>query len=101
MIDVIDVINGDVFSNQTVIIEGAKIAAVVEIVDNNVYAESGIVDGIGSFLIPGFWDMHDHLIDPDTFGALNVVLPLLITNGIAGIRDLVSSSLDAILAVRD
>ena len=41
-----------------------------------------IVDGTGKFLIPGLWDMHVHINTPDVF------LPLLVANGITGVREM-------------
>ena len=47
-------------------------------------------DGRGKFLIPGLWDMHTHVagISADTAWSKNVLLPLLVANGITGIRDM-------------
>lgn len=41
-----------------------------------------IVDGTGKFLIPGLWDMHVHI------GAPEIFFPLLIANGITGVREM-------------
>lgn len=41
-----------------------------------------IVDGEGKFLIPGLWDMHAHINAPEIY------LPLLIANGITGVREM-------------
>ena len=47
-------------------------------------------DGRGKFLIPGLWDMHTHVagISADPAWSKNVLLPLLVANGITGIRDM-------------
>jgi hypothetical protein len=47
-------------------------------------------DGRGKFLIPGLWDMHTHIagISADPTWSKNVLLPLLVANGITGIRDM-------------
>jgi imidazolonepropionase-like amidohydrolase len=42
-----------------------------------------VVDGSGKFLIPGLWDMHGHLTD-----ATEDAFPLLIMNGVMGVRDM-------------
>ncbi|MDP1858850.1 MAG: amidohydrolase family protein [Gemmatimonadaceae bacterium] len=56
------------------------------------------------FVIPGLWDMHIHAYftnDTARFRGTNeVMLPLFITNGVTGVRDL-GSNLEASLAVRD
>ncbi len=47
-------------------------------------------DARGKFLIPGLWDMHTHVagISADPAWSKNVLLPLLVANGIVGIRDM-------------
>jgi imidazolonepropionase-like amidohydrolase len=47
------------------------------------------VDGSGKFLIPGLWDMHVHLVFGSWFPhGKQITLPLLIANGITGVRDM-------------
>jgi imidazolonepropionase-like amidohydrolase len=48
------------------------------------------LDARGKFLIPGLWDMHTHVagISADPAWSKNVLLPLLVANGITGIRDM-------------
>jgi hypothetical protein len=48
------------------------------------------LDARGKFLIPGLWDMHTHIagINADPAWSKNVLLPLLVANGITGIRDM-------------
>jgi imidazolonepropionase-like amidohydrolase len=41
-----------------------------------------VIDGTGKFLIPGLWDMHVHI------GAPEVFFPLLLANGVTGIREM-------------
>lgn len=47
-------------------------------------------DARGKFLIPGLWDMHTHIagINANPAWSKNVLLPLLVANGITGIRDM-------------
>jgi imidazolonepropionase-like amidohydrolase len=47
-------------------------------------------DARGKFLIPGLWDVHTHVagISADPAWSKNVLLPLLVANGITGIRDM-------------
>lgn len=47
-------------------------------------------DARGKFLIPGLWDMHTHVagISANPAWSKNVLLPLLVANGITGIRDM-------------
>src|SRR5215813_6769279 len=68
--------------NSTVVIAGGHITAVGS--SDRVSAPAGarVVDGGGKFLIPGLWDMHGHLTD-----ATEDAFPLLIMNGVTGVRD--------------
>jgi imidazolonepropionase-like amidohydrolase len=45
-----------------------------------------LIDGRGKFVIPGLWDMHVHLSY-----ATESALPLLLANGVTGVRDMGSS----------
>lgn len=46
-------------------------------------------NGAGKFLIPGLWDMHVHMVFGDWFPrGKEVTLPLLIANGVTGVRDM-------------
>lgn len=47
------------------------------------------VNGTGKYLIPGLWDMHVHMVFGDWFPhGKEITLPLLIANGITGVRDM-------------
>ena len=48
------------------------------------------LDARRKFLIPGLWDMHTHVagINADPAWSKSVLLPLLVANGITGIRDM-------------
>lgn len=48
------------------------------------------LDARRKFLIPGLWDMHTHIagINADPAWSKHVLLPLLVANGITGIRDM-------------
>ena len=52
-----------------------------------------VVSGRGQFLMPGLWDMHVHL---GGYEGARRTLPLLLANGITGVRDM-ASPLDEIL----
>jgi imidazolonepropionase-like amidohydrolase len=58
-----------------------------------------IVDGRGKFLIPGLWDMHVHLagVIADPAWSKNVLPPVLLANGITGVRDM-GGDLETLLA---
>ncbi|HXJ03909.1 MAG TPA: amidohydrolase family protein [Candidatus Acidoferrum sp.] len=85
--------------DQTVLIEGRRIAAVGPTADIKVPKTARTIDASGQFLLPGFWDMHVHLagINADPSWSKQVLLPLLLANGITGVRDM-GGDLDALLA---
>ena len=45
-----------------------------------------VIDATGKFLIPGLWDMHMHITAPQ------IVFPLLVANGITGVREMYSGT---------
>lgn len=76
--------------NQTVLIESGRITSVGESSALNVPKGARTVDGTGKFLLPGFWDMHVHIagLNADPAWSKQVLLPLLLANGITGVRDM-------------
>lgn len=108
-VSVVDVTNGTLAPNQTVVVTGPTISAVSE----STAPPTGalVVDGRGKFMIPGLWDMHAHseLSDPNGLApndqkrlrrAQESWLKLYVANGVTGLRDM-GSDLDFILNLRD
>jgi imidazolonepropionase-like amidohydrolase len=88
-VSVVDVRSGAVLADQTVILERNRIASVGPSKSAKYPRNAPSVNGHGYFLIPGLWDMHVHLLFGDWFpGAQDVTLPLLIANGVTGVRDM-------------
>ena len=77
-VTVVDVVTGAEHKDQTVRIQGTRIASVMATADADA-GVTGAVDGRGAYLIPGLWDMHVHVHDKDE-------LPLYVANGVTGIR---------------
>jgi hypothetical protein len=93
---VIDVKAGKVNADKTVVIRGNKISSISikAIAPKN----SIIVDGSHKFLIPGLWDMHAHALTNNRY---EYVFPLLIANGITGVREMGSNlTIDTINQLR-
>lgn len=82
-VHVIDCTGAPARPDSTVLIADARIAAVGPSRAIEIPAGTRVVDGRGRFLIPGLWDMHGHLTD-----ATEDAFPLLVMNGITGVRDL-------------
>ncbi len=88
-VTVIDTKTGAVAHDRTVIVLGDRIADVKESRGIEVPGGATLVDGTGKFLIPGLWDMHVHLALPESrMWARSVLLPLLVANGVTGVRDM-------------
>jgi len=84
-IAIINVENGKVSENQTVLIEANTIKSISSqaIPDG----KNTVYDCTGKFLIPGLWDMHIHDAGDDSSNR-NEYVPLFLVNGITGIRDM-------------
>ena len=94
---VINVKNGKLIKNQTILIEGNKITSI-----NNksvVPKSATVVDAKGKYVLPGLWDMHAHAFSDRR---LEWLFPLLIANGVTGVRDLATGvSFDSIHMIRN
>lgn len=66
--------------DQTVLVEGGKIAAVGSASKIQIPAGARVIDGTGQTLVPGLWDAHQHVGD-DFSG------PFLLSLGITSVRD--------------
>src|SRR6476661_7466748 len=83
---VVDVVRGELLPDMTVEIRGRTVAAMSS--GDSLRPPRGArpVDGRGKYLIPGLWDMHVHLSWPP--GAAQISLPVLVANGVLGVRDM-------------
>ena len=101
-VTIVDVTNGRLLQRRTIVVEGNRIARIVDATAATHAAAT--LDGTGMYVIPGLWDMHVHAYftnDSAKFHSTSeVMFPLFIVNGVTGVRDL-GSNLDAILAARD
>jgi hypothetical protein len=92
-VNVVDVVDGRIVPDSTVVVMGDTIASVTS--NGAAPRDARLVDGRGKFLIPGLWDMHAHIQ-----GNEKAWLPLYIANGVTGIRDM-GAALDFILEIRE
>lgn len=85
--------------DQSVVIDNGRIVAVGPAATVKVPKNARRIDATGKVLIPGLWDMHVHLagVNADPAWSKQVLLPLLLANGIVGVRDM-GGDLDALLA---
>lgn len=75
---------GEASPASTVLVEGNRIVAVGLEGSLAIPSTASVKDGSGLFLIPGLWDLHTHLTDLGNDRAL----PLLVTQGVTGVREL-------------
>ena len=80
---VIDMNNGNLIKNQTIIIEGNTITSVSG--KSAVPKNATVIDAKGKYVMPGLWDMHAHAFADRKFEWL---FPSLIANGVTGVREL-------------
>ena len=85
--------------DQTVVIVGDRITAIGPAGQIKFEKSAHVIDGRGKFLIPGLWDMHVHIagVSADPAWSKDVLLPLLLANGVTGIRDM-GGDLETLLA---
>ncbi len=98
-VTVVDATGSPPLPHMTVTIEGERIADIRPADTAEAPAGVRVVDGAGRFLIPGLWDAHVHSFvfpwQPDVY------LPLLVANGVTGVRDMGGTfPMDAIDDVR-
>lgn len=74
--------------DRTIVISGGRIVDVGKTQDVSLPKNALVVDATGKFLIPGLWDMHWHLRSERE--TRNVLFPLMIANGVTGVRDMFS-----------
>jgi imidazolonepropionase-like amidohydrolase len=100
-VTVVDVRTGALQREQTVILEGNHIHSVGSSKSTKYPRNAASINCKGLFLIPGLWDMHVHLVFGDWFpDAKDITLPLLIANGVTGVRDM-GSELQVVQGWRD
>jgi hypothetical protein len=94
---VIDVIQGRVNADQTIVIKGDRIDAIVSSANANVPEGVSVVRAPGTFVIPGLFDMHVHLFSSPR----NVTAELMrhLKDGVLGVRDM-GMPLDSIPRLR-
>ncbi len=80
---VVDVEAGCLRPHQTVVVNGDRIAAVGPAATIRPAVGATVIDGTGKFLLPGLWDMHVHIADPD-------MPPAFLRYGVTGVRHMFS-----------
>jgi hypothetical protein len=94
-VTVVDVTDGSLHPEHTVLVAGNRIAAVGPAHKVAVPADAAIVEAAGRYLIPGLWDMHVHSVANVTVDRSNTAvaaqdwhLPLFLAHGVTGVRNM-------------
>jgi imidazolonepropionase-like amidohydrolase len=85
-VTVIDATGAPPQADMVVVISGERITALGASGKVELPPDAQVVDATGKFLIPGLWDMHAHTAL--TEGEPEYAFPLLIANGVTGVRDM-------------
>lgn len=88
-VTVVDVRDGSLRADRTVVIEGDRIIAIAADAEIDVPETATVIDGSSKFLIPGLWDMHVHSVTNRGWH-----FPLLLAHGVTGVRNLHTSEPD-------
>jgi imidazolonepropionase-like amidohydrolase len=105
-VTVIDTAKGSAQGDMTVVIGGNRIISMGGSRTVKLPRKVSVIDGRGKFLIPGLWDMHVHVFNNSgsvaRAGTDNSAyfFPLLVANGVVGVRNMWSDSEDIELARR-
>ncbi len=106
-INVVDVVRGETYSGQTVIIANGLIEATGPSGGVDISAAAVRIPGDGRYLMPGLWDMHVHLRSDRQAPAIRLVeenaamLDLFLPNGIVGIREMGGDLADEVVHWRE
>ena len=96
-VTVVDVVAGSELPSRTVVVRGDRILA-VRSASQPAPRNAMRIDGRGRWLIPGLWDMHAHTLTDHRY---TYFFPLLLANGVTGIREMGSNlSLEEFARVR-
>jgi imidazolonepropionase-like amidohydrolase len=91
---VIDTEHAQTRDDQTVLVAGGRISDVGPSKRISVRGSAQVIDASGKFLIPGLWDMHVHTFTHNPRLTNVWFFPLLIANGVTGVRDMWTTSED-------
>ena len=88
-----------VLEDHMLVVAGDRILAVEPTDRSRLPEGTQVVEGEGRYLTPGLWDMHVHVLS-DPKDAVERTFPLLIANGITGVRDM-GTELPILIEVRE
>ena len=88
-VTIVDTVGGRLLQHRNVTVRNGTIEDIRDAMLPKSDKHALQVNGTGKYLIPGLWDMHVHMAFGDWFPhGKEITLPLFITNGITGVRDM-------------
>jgi imidazolonepropionase-like amidohydrolase len=94
-VTVVDVVDGSLSPEHTVLVAGNRIAAVGPVREVAVPDEAEVVEAAGRYLIPGLWDMHVHSVANVAVDRSHVSVAaqdwhfsLFLAHGVTGVRNM-------------
>jgi Amidohydrolase family len=94
-VTVVDVRDGSLHPDHTVLVAGNRIAVVSPAHEVTLPGDAEIVEGAGRYLIPGLWDMHVHSVanvaldrSDELLAAKEWHFPLFLAHGVTGVRNM-------------
>jgi imidazolonepropionase-like amidohydrolase len=105
-VTVIDTRSGEEDRDRTVVISGKRILDIKDAKQIKPPSGGNVIDATGKYLIPGLWDMHVHIrgsiigSTSNLAGENEAMLPLYLTNGVTGIREMGGDLVDLVLQWR-
>lgn len=101
-INIIDVMDGSIKSNASMVMEGPRILAIGKFkTQKKKFPDSRIINGENKYVIPGLWDMHIHLEGADLVPDNKALLPVFLAYGITTVRDCASDLGEQVLKWRN
>ena len=102
-VTVVDVRDGSLRPDHTVLVAGNRITAVGPADQVRTPDDADLVDAAGGFLTPGLWDMHVHsvlnVMDVHALASAEWHFPLFLAYGVTGVRDMNDATADVTLAL--
>ncbi len=103
-VTVVDVVDGSLHPDRTVLIAGNRIVAIGPADEVKVAGATDVVEGAGGYLIPGLWNMHVHSVanvalDLHVESVTNADghFPLFLAYGVTGVRNMGDGTADPAL----
>jgi imidazolonepropionase-like amidohydrolase len=102
-VTVVDVRDGSLRAERTVLVAGNRITAVGPADQVRIPDDADLVDAAGGFLIPGLWDMHVHSVanvaldQGQSVAAQDWHFSLFLAHGVTGVRNMNDGTADVTL----